>query len=503
MRAPGTLVFLVLLLGGAGGVTACSSAGAPANAAAGSSADGSAASPRAVSGSRLRARYVVAGEVRQLVAFHDTLRDEDCSFRRLADGSIRCVPLTAHWTNESVGAPDAACSSSVPAALAPPCEVKSYAVFATTASGCDGPDREEIHAVTGTDALYTGFSGRCQPSNPSATAGSVLRAIGPALSWDEFASADEQREPAGDVLRSIAVSADGAKQVIGQRLASSPDVACTYRADAEGHAICVPEGSTGPVLYGNPDCSGAVAVEDNQLYGYCHSALSSFWTAPVNPGSACSAVRAVYTLEPGAVDGSSTGPVYRQQAATPYSPESCQLGYVNTGVERRIIADVTATLPRAERVASGSDARLVPALVLHHEGLADAPADLVPGFYDRQLDTECTFGIAADGKLRCIPVGATAGILHEGPACTSPRLVAVLGADGCTTNEEPFARAASTTCPPTLTAYRLTRTASATATNLSTELSPGRCASVASVTNGFDAFPIDPAELAEGSYVTE
>jgi hypothetical protein len=46
---------------------------------------------------RLRARYLVAEDgSRQFVGWHDTGRDEDCSFGFAADGAQRCLPATQY-----------------------------------------------------------------------------------------------------------------------------------------------------------------------------------------------------------------------------------------------------------------------------------------------------------------------------------------------------------------------------------------------------------------------
>ena len=46
----------------------------------------------AKSGTRLRAVYLVAGQGKQLLRWHDDARKQDCAFARAADGKIRCLP---------------------------------------------------------------------------------------------------------------------------------------------------------------------------------------------------------------------------------------------------------------------------------------------------------------------------------------------------------------------------------------------------------------------------
>ena len=98
----------------------------------------------------------------------------------------------------------------------------------------------------------------------------------------------------------------------------------------------------------------------------------------------------------------------------------------NGSTNYRTVGDVLNTsLPSTPRVSSGSD-RLVPALVW-----PPAAETLVPGWHDTMNDVDCTFTLAADGKMRCLPTASTATILFTDDACKSPSVVAVLSDPSC------------------------------------------------------------------------
>ena len=159
-------------------------------------------------------------------------------------------------------------------------------------------------------------------------------------------------------------------------------------------------------------------------------------------------------------------------------------------VTSTIDADLTSSLPATARVGKGGG-RLVPALVS-----SGASAALALGWHDKERDADCTFTLASDGKLRCLPTGAEANVFFTDSECKSRSLVAVLGPVACA-GAARFARVSSKTCPTTTRVYAL-GTEPRNLTTASIETSPGHCPKLQGVNNALDATEVDPAGLVEG-----
>src|SRR4051794_18637018 len=76
----------------------------------------------AVSGTRLRARFVVAGESRELIGFYDTARKEDCTFQYAEGEHMRCLPKAVAFNATGIGYTDPTCRTSVGSAPSSGCD---------------------------------------------------------------------------------------------------------------------------------------------------------------------------------------------------------------------------------------------------------------------------------------------------------------------------------------------------------------------------------------------
>jgi len=181
-------------------------------------------------------------------------------------------------------------------------------------------------------------------------------------------------------------------------------------------------------------------------------------------------------------------------------------GSYGSSGRRAIDADVTSTLPTAPRIGGGNG-RLVPALVSSPAASTSTSTSSPPtaaltlGWHDNERKTDCTFTRASDGKMRCLPTGATATVFHTDTACKSPALVAVVGQASCV-GGAPFGRLASTTCPVTTRVFAL-GSETRSLTTASIETAPGHCPTLAGVNNAMDATEVDPAGFVEGVPVAE
>jgi hypothetical protein len=449
------------------------------------------------SGTRLRAKLVSGGGARALVGFHDTLRDEDCTFQK-ADGRMRCLPELAQYAVAG-GFSDAKCQ--VPLTrLTATCSTGAKYALGFRYDGSCGPTPTELHGIGPTPTVqYVNGAGTCVPQ--PVPAGTPVLALGDVVPWTEFVAAVETVVP-GTPSERVLVASDGARQHLGFRL-DDLDAECTFQVMEDGVTRCVPRARGGNVYYADSACTKAAFV-DAYPSGSCVSG-TSLWLEASSATAGCGASRAVYSLG-GSAGASGIEPgdgLFRRDASRPAPgsggavTETCSsMGRFSVSTSARVVkADLTPSLPVARRVGSGSG-RLVPALVAKPGGVT-----LEAGFHDTELDVDCSFGTASDGKLRCLPATGPATVFFTDAACKSSSLVAVLGQVPCTGLSR-FVTVDSKTCPATTRVYALGAESRSLPTG-STETAPGRCASFAGVSNAFDATEFDVTRFVEGSLLTE
>lgn len=141
------------------------------------------------SGTRLKARrYVGSDGSSQFVGWRDTKRNEDCSFLRHADGSLRCMPAGAFASSFYA---DAQCTIPVAAlALASGCPQPIYVVSYATFATCGYDLVYRIYSVAGTlnGTLYARPSATTCTSTTAPT-GFSLYAAGAEMPSTEFVEA--------------------------------------------------------------------------------------------------------------------------------------------------------------------------------------------------------------------------------------------------------------------------------------------------------------------------
>lgn len=120
------------------------------------------------SGTRLRAR-VYAGDdgSQQFAGWHDSSRNEDCSFGMAADGTIRCLPANASYVAATTYS-DGGCSQPVVYQL-PGCASPQYAI--ESASSCYGQlTPQRIFSVGAKlSIIYTGTPANCTSATAPTT----------------------------------------------------------------------------------------------------------------------------------------------------------------------------------------------------------------------------------------------------------------------------------------------------------------------------------------------
>ena len=502
MRAFFLFSGLALLAAAAG----CSSSGASVDGPQ-ASGDVTSSGTTATSGSRLRAKYTTSGDARQLVGFFDTERQEDCTFRQAEAGHVRCLPADLIVSSGFNGTySDPGCEVGTVGAPVTGCASPAYVLITQydTTTCATGPF--EIHKVLPASALLYALAadGSCGVTAPSTT--SVLK-LGSKIAWSSFAEGTVT-SVAGALTEQRVVTPDGASATYGYHL-DALDADCRFRAMSDGAARCIPDAPSGPLLYGDTACTQPTAVDyyQNQPLPFGCTGASSGPTLYIADGSkagdsysthvSCSGITAVYKV----LDTKNDVTVYR--SATPSTEndnQSCITsdGFVDSSA-RQLGDEISGSLPSAPRISSGSG-RLVTALVLTTAD--DGTSVLVPGFHDTQLDLDCTFETASDGKLRCLPTAPSAQLLFTDDACTSTGQVAVVGPDCTRSGATRYGRTTSATCPPTTTVVALSDSPRDYPSG-SISTGPDRCATVAGIDSGYDATVADPAQFAEGQLFTE
>jgi len=502
MRAS-TALLLFATIAMVGGVSGCSSKEEDAAAAtAEAQANGWRAIP-AVSGARLQARFLTGGGARELVGFHDAERNEDCTFQPAEGGRMRCLPETIP-SLQNGGYSDAACQ--LPLVTLPACggaDVKYAITYRASDNGCGGQTPAEIRTLGPASATrYALAPTGCALQPASAPAATPIAALGEVVPWTAFVAAEEMVTPGDLVSEKVLVASDGARQHVGFHI-DTLDADCTFQLMPDGYTRCVPEAAGGQVYYADAACTQATFVNDYQN-GQCSTPLRKLWIEPAV--GMCAGARAVYSLRESSggdvapydtiytpsvsFSGSGNGP-----ATLMCSSQGSGGGYPSAS-RRPIEADITGSLPTTVRVIGG-EGRLVPALVPSAAtATSPSPSVLAPGWHDKERDADCTFTLATDGKLRCLPTGASATVFFTDTTCSSPSLVAVTGEVSCAGTAR-FARVATSTCPVTTRVFAL-GTERRNLTSASTQSGPGRCPTVAGVTNALDATEVDPAGFVEG-----
>ena len=455
----------------------------------------------AVSGSRLRVKSITGGGAREVVAFHDMERNEDCTFQRAESGRTRCYPTTVQ-ANQSGLFTDAACKVPAYVAAAPACtDTVTYGVTISYTGNCSTGELSELRKLAApTTPTYTLGPSGCAPARtaPPSPGGVTTVPLGDVVPWTSFVEGTEMVVPGPIVSEKIIVTADGAKQHLAFR-DDKLGIECTFALMADGMTRCVPAAMEAPVLYSDASCSKAFAVNDYSNSGACSPSgaaaiTANLWLEPSE--SQCGGIRNVFRL--GTYDGTATGTsIYQwqfQSQGGSFPPQTTcstagQLG--NYSSSFRLITDtLNASLPMTGRVGSGSD-RLVPAFVW-----PPGSGTLVPGWHDTMNDVDCTFTLASDGKTRCLPVASTGAILFTDGTCTSPGRVAVLSDPSCI-GVRRYAREVSTTCPPTTAIYSLGADAH-DFMNVSVLTSTGQCGKVSQAGAAFDATVIESVAVRRG-----
>jgi hypothetical protein len=453
----------------------------------------------AASGTRLRARFLTAGDARAHVGFHDAQRDEDCTFQLAELGRMRCLPPTLTYVSGATFFSDSTCKNAVQVLPAGPqtCSDAKYAIGTAYSDTTCTQAPLELRRVLAPATVFQNVGTGCAP------VATPLVVLGDVVQWTDFVAGAATPGPGATSAlgESVLVGDDGARQHQGFRSATL-DEDCAFEIMADGVARCVPGGRTGQVYFSDPACIAPEAALVNGG-GTCGKSQAERFLLPASSaaGAVCNALRGVYALDDYA--GSSSSELYSYfyssngsgtASTSCNSASSLGGGY---GQERRALTtDLTPSLPVATRV-SGRSGRLVPALVAEGDTRA-----LTPGWHDNERNTDCTFKVASDGKMRCLPATGQYLLFSTDDACKSATHIAAPTTPSCSGTSSSFAIITSSTCPATTKVFSL-GTDRRDVQAASTETAPGRCVKVGGLAGGYDATEVDPAQFVEGVLATE
>ncbi len=440
--------------------------------------------PAAVSGSRLRAQHVVTADgTRSFVGWYDKERKEPCTFSVAADNTMRCMPPALPQTYSGLFA-DAACQNPLQAGSATSCGAS--AVISQTASvpsskpGCYAVSQTLFAATKiapGSTVYRPGAQG-CQATTVDATTSYYL--LGAAIPATAFVEATEVTDAGTGLVARHLESPDGSRQHMGWHL-SELDADCAFEIMADGLPHCVPDSASGSEFYSDSTCLVSEGAAINVYDGPCGTQRPRVWLRRGEKGGVCDRTISAFALGKARTLGSAA---YRRQG------DSCSS--VGNPAYTSILGytlDTEVTLPVALRVGTGTT-RLVPALVF-----ASGDRRLVPGWHDTQRDEDCSFAVAADGKVRCLPVAAHATVLFTQSGCKGER-VAGLDEASCGTDKPTTGLELSGTCPVTTKVYGLgamhdLASASQTSTG-------GHCVGISGAKNVYAATEIAASSFVEG-----
>lgn len=347
---------------------------------------------RFVAGTRLKPKLVLTAEGdRGLIGWYDTVKEVDCSFRLAMDGALRCLPKMVSKNDFNRGFVADGCSG---AALVvdrragfskDACPPDKYYV-STDDSACPPKHRvEPIGAASGLTSYYYQETS-CQMSS---AIGATLYELGAESAAAEWVKGTLANEPARDGLSASFVGGeDGSFGFYGWVDAKHGDVPCGFARAADGESRCLPFDNWGLVwedLYTDTNCTSYAAAG---LYGKCQSGFGRRY----DDRGSCSPKFSVHPI----VAPYGGGQIYRgTQGSCTGQAVGGDDAYFVTGPE--IAATEFSSSKSADRAGTYRLKR--------SRGTTSGGWVTGGGFYDSQREDGCSFTMAKDGKLHCMPNG--------------------------------------------------------------------------------------------------
>lgn len=322
----------------------------------------------------------------------DTVMKVDCSFRLAMDGALRCLPPTVSTNDFDRGFSGGTCSGAAllvdkrDASAKDTCPTPKYFV-STDDSVCPPKFRVEPIGAANNAASYRYQEGdQCQTSSASSFAVFDLGPESAPTEWVKGTVANEA--PLDGLSAAFVVGEDGSSGFFGWVDTKHSNAPCGFSNAADGQSRCLPFDNWGIVwedLFTDTNCTSFAAAG---LYSKCQSGFGRRYDdrGSCNPKFSIHPIVAPYGG--GEVFRGTTGSCVGQSVGGDDA-------YYTTGPE--IPATEFSSLKSGDPVGS---LRLKRSRSTTSGGWVTGG-----GFYDSVRSEACSFTIAKDGKLHCMPTG--------------------------------------------------------------------------------------------------
>jgi hypothetical protein len=391
--------------GGEGGAPETGAPDAPVEVDAGPTAPGG--------GTRIKARYIETDDGARIF---DTLYDSKlavaCSVGYAEDGALRCLPNALANVGTLYGA---GCTAKVAVVGKDICDVPPYArEYLTSASPCD--NKLAMHNLGAkTTAVFTKDSGggcNAAPLDP----GEDYYELGAKLAASEMVGYTMENVPASPAIGvRMFVGEDGSRDRIGQLFDIARANGCFPGTIGDDTPRCVPSAADQATSFGDSSCSTRIAVAEQ-----CHvpQQLADTTTAIAGVAPASCQLLNRWRVFPVGAARATNNTWSMSGASGCLGPTPAPTGTFDVGAELAATAFpelAFETLPGGTRIGQKGYTS------------AGVPVEDRTSYTDATLGASCTFRVAADGKLRCVPTsifvaeytdaGCTAGLAEDLDGC--------------------------------------------------------------------------------------
>jgi len=427
-------------------------------------------------GTRLRAVYrETADGLRAFAGFKDSADGASCSFTVAGDGELRCLPSGDGVAYASPGYfADASCTQPIATYGTRDCAQTAKLVSAGDRTTC--PTRTRLHALgprlAGTTAYTKSDAGTCQ--QVTFGSGTELYLVGDELAPTTWVVGRAvTAAAAAGVARVDVVADDGARGLAGF-VDAALGTACAFRVADDGAPRCFP-------------LSDAYVTTSVFSDAACQSTAAARSTSACPPPSVVlsSTITGCETRTTAFVGGA---------RVPPYSASggSCRAISAGVGVE---YLGAGAAVPSSSfpagtmRTPSGSGR--VRSIDLVAPGGEAYPSRL----HDAARGEDCSFRVAGDGALRCLPASTMSTQYFADAACTD-RVASRFDQGGCATIPSTALLVDEATCPPRARVHAVGAARSLTRVHVKLD---GTCYAL---TPSFTTFYTLGAEVPPGDFVS-
>lgn len=447
------------------------------------------------SGSRLQVRGYEADGMFFLDGLWDTKLNMMCVPAIASDGVERCVPRNVRPLGPYADAIDAgpdyldACRTPIVTIAKTECAdaAKVFIRRPSYSGEGRGADYWRIGASIAPPTIFYPAMSECLERSPDPAYAYFER--GEAFAPTDFVAFSRHDLPVSSALRAVVLEGEDGSRIRTEN--DFVDVArgkpCELALAEDDQKRCLPVSANlyQGIGYADADCHTAAAFTRGDCVAGIGACDDSSVTQPIGPGAnVCAGDRSRFYAAGPSV--SSNEIRFSPQPGECTDPIKQQGPIVEVGP---VLAP--ASFPSVAVGTESAHSRLVERTLVVGDAAVRQSA-----VFDPQIDDECTFEKAADGKVRCLPAhaAATNGLFAD-PACTTPALVG----DGCQPAPPKYARVVDgAACDPVVRIHAVVP-----ATHVFSRSSDGSCSEFAGSSGLFVAGAEVPATtFVEGSLVT-